>query len=672
MVKTLRYLACCMLACLTLNANATVKNITTNSTVTTWTTTDDSYTGTIDGITLTCEKNNGASLGSCASTTYIQVKKGNLLSIEASGETITKVEINCTSAAQKMSIAGTDVDPDGNTLTWTGSTTKFQAENLGTPMKIASIEVTYGAADADTPKAPVFTGAATFTGSTDVTITSEDGTVIYYTTDNTVPTTTSLTNNTNSVTLPLTATTTVQAIAVKDDKVSETATQTFTCLENKTIADLNAIKSDQKNVILTLTNAKIVYNYFNGYCLYVREGDVAIRFDAVAYGKTDYTVNSVINGTIIVDYNNYNGSPAVTGNNLTNFDNLTVTESTEEAQPVATTISELKELKHAEDLIVLSNVTLTSETVKSEYYTYTTYTLTDEDGNTVKCPSIIDSELAAKANDGNKYTVKAIFDSINSNGEPQLTLIGTVGDDTPAKAMTIADLNATTESMTNIKLTLTDAKIVYNAYQGYYIYVREGDVAIRFDGIAYNNTKFSVNSIINGTISVDYNNYNGSPSVASNSDTNLDDLTITESTEEAQPVATTISELKELKHAEDLIVLSNVTLTSETVKSEYYTYTTYTLTDEDGNTVKCPSVLDEDFKTKANDGNKYTVKAIFESINGKGEPQLTVIGTLVSAGINAVNAEDDNAPVYNVAGQKVDAGYKGIVIKNGKKVFNNK
>jgi hypothetical protein len=31
-------------------------------------------------------------------------------------------------------------------------------------------------------------------------------------------------------------------------------------------------------------------------------------------------------------------------------------------------------------------------------------------------------------------------------------------------------------------------------------------------------------------------------------------------------------------------------------------------------------------------------------------------------------AEDDpNAPIYNLAGQQVDASYKGVAIKNGKK-----
>ena len=40
-----------------------------------------------------------------------------------------------------------------------------------------------------------------------------------------------------------------------------------------------------------------------------------------------------------------------------------------------------------------------------------------------------------------------------------------------------------------------------------------------------------------------------------------------------------------------------------------------------------------------------------------------------TSSIQAVKAEAENAPAYNLAGQKVAEGYKGIVIKNGKKVL---
>ena len=44
-------------------------------------------------------------------------------------------------------------------------------------------------------------------------------------------------------------------------------------------------------------------------------------------------------------------------------------------------------------------------------------------------------------------------------------------------------------------------------------------------------------------------------------------------------------------------------------------------------------------------------------------------GEVDPSGIKSVKAENANAAVYNLAGQKVGADYKGIVVKNGKKVM---
>jgi len=43
--------------------------------------------------------------------------------------------------------------------------------------------------------------------------------------------------------------------------------------------------------------------------------------------------------------------------------------------------------------------------------------------------------------------------------------------------------------------------------------------------------------------------------------------------------------------------------------------------------------------------------------------------TAKGTGIDSLNAADDDAPAYNLAGQKVAKNYKGIIVKNGKKVL---
>ena len=52
-----------------------------------------------------------------------------------------------------------------------------------------------------------------------------------------------------------------------------------------------------------------------------------------------------------------------------------------------------------------------------------------------------------------------------------------------------------------------------------------------------------------------------------------------------------------------------------------------------------------------------------------GQGTLTIEKKVID-GVSSVKAdEQSNAAIYNMAGQKVDASYKGIVIINGKKVF---
>lgn len=51
---------------------------------------------------------------------------------------------------------------------------------------------------------------------------------------------------------------------------------------------------------------------------------------------------------------------------------------------------------------------------------------------------------------------------------------------------------------------------------------------------------------------------------------------------------------------------------------------------------------------------------------------IGIFGEDISTGIEAIDngqwTMDNDAPAYNLAGQKVGKGYKGIVVKNGKKV----
>jgi hypothetical protein len=66
--------------------------------------------------------------------------------------------------------------------------------------------------------------------------------------------------------------------------------------------------------------------------------------------------------------------------------------------------------------------------------------------------------------------------------------------------------------------------------------------------------------------------------------------------------------------------------------------------------------------TVDNDGSTVTITFNPETKEVKAE----VSG---STGINVVKAAANNTAIYNLAGQKVANGFKGIVIKNGRKMI---
>ena len=68
------------------------------------------------------------------------------------------------------------------------------------------------------------------------------------------------------------------------------------------------------------------------------------------------------------------------------------------------------------------------------------------------------------------------------------------------------------------------------------------------------------------------------------------------------------------------------------------------------------------------DGVNYTVTAVVVSF--KNAPELALVSS-VATGINNVESKEagNGSAFYNLAGQRVDANYKGIVICNGKKML---
>lgn len=175
------------------------------------------------------------------------------------------------------------------------------------------------------------------------------------------------------------------------------------------------------------------------------------------------------------------------------------------------------------------------------------------------------------------------------------------------------------------------------------------------------------NKMLNGEVTLKLTDYNGLPEGVNTDKTNADGLTITDGTP-AKPKVITPDKASE--NLSDLVQVEGVTIQSE--KSGKYT-NYYAIVGEQKIQLYNGFHLDayNDLSTLEGAKNK-TVKGIVSMF--KGNYQITIISIDETTGINNLNAEsntlEEDAPMYNLAGQRVGKEYKGVVIQNGKKFIN--
>lgn len=224
------------------------------------------------------------------------------------------------------------------------------------------------------------------------------------------------------------------------------------------------------------------------------------------------------------------------------------------------------------------------------------------------------------------------------------------------------------EDTKNLNLTLTNAKVTFvNEYKGTInTYVREGDTAIELRTLGFN---MPVNSILTGKVKVDLKYNYGVPYLTANAGTDDESITVTESEEAAQPIEATIADIIANKYLNDLVTIKNFTFSKEeydTGKFNYYA--------NDGE--QKIMIYDKFNKVggvaELTEGETYTATGLYGAIF-KGTPEILPTQKVVpgtSTGINNITTSAaDNAPIFNLAGQKVSKSYKGVVIKAGKKMI---
>lgn len=260
--------------------------------------------------------------------------------------------------------------------------------------------------------------------------------------------------------------------------------------------------------------------------------------------------------------------------------------------------------------------------------------------------------------------IKSMIVTLGEGGTPQPPVEITYTD-----VASVKDLLANyKEDTKNLNLTLTNAKVTFvNEYKGTInTYVREGDTAIELRTLGFN---MPVNSILTGKVKVDLKYNYGVPYLTANAGTDDESITVTESEEAAQPIEATIADLIANKYLNDLVTIKNFTFSKEEYQAGKFNYYA-----NDGE--QKIMIYDKFNKVggvaELTEGETYTATGLYGAIF-KGIPEIlptqkVTAGT--STGItNITTSAADNAPIFNLAGQKVGKGYKGVVIKAGKKMI---
>ena len=352
-----------------------------------------------DGITITFDKGTNKNNAPKYYTdgTAVRAYAGNTFTVSSSN-TITKIELTFSGGGSNeiTADAGTFESP-----TWTGSATSVMFTIGGTSghRRIQKIVVTYNP-PAGTPMAPTISGEDSFVGSTSVTITNnEDGATVYYTTNESDPTT-STTAQEYTAPFDISATTTVKAAAKKGDKWSSVASKTFTAIPS--YANIGALTALGNNATFGFTGELLVVAKPTAKYAYVKDATGA----TLIYDDSETKLGNLEKGKTIAAP--WTGKVSIYNKLFEAVPDAALTLNDGEAVPVTYDEASIADLTfdNVNKVVVLKGVTYTLGTGKN-------FTITKGDNNVAGYNQF--NLTIEAAEDGKTYDIVGAISRYNDN-----------------------------------------------------------------------------------------------------------------------------------------------------------------------------------------------------------------------------------------------------------------